>query len=399
MGGFAGALLGDGQGPDDRQQPAQQPDQGGRSRRRDIFRRIAQGLAAAGLQYSDPTGRSAAPLLERIDEDRQRRRQEDETRKALAGLPEDAQALLAPLPQPMQQAGIQAYIRRQIDPRVLQGADGINRFETGAPVFADVAERRLADQDRERQNALADRQRRIEREDFELSAAREGQEFRREDRAIAAEDRAFDRELRIRQHELDMAKYQNDVAKKGAGKATEDLNARRSLRGQFQQFTSGFSDAVAQSSLISDNLSLATGFGDSSAIVLYLQMLDGSVVRESEFARTQNLGSIKERWQAQLKSIESGQLLTPQLRKELQDSVTLALGSARQRGAEMQRIFTAEAEKAGYDPFLVVGDDPFGLNTERDARSTAGPGSTSAEAGADALPRYRRENGSLVRVK
>lgn len=95
--------------------------------------------------------------------------------------------------------------------------------------------------------------------------------------------------------------------------------------------------------------------GDLSLIFNYMKMLDpGSVVRESEFATAAAAGSYGERIQGFIKSIQTGERLSPAQRADFVQRSGGLMRASQQLQEQRKTNFTRIAKRAGIDPLNVI---------------------------------------------
>ena len=88
--------------------------------------------------------------------------------------------------------------------------------------------------------------------------------------------------------------------------------------------------------------------GDLGLIFAYMKMLDpGSVVREGEFAVAANSGGIPDRIRAQLQQVQSGQRLSPDMRRDFAETALRELENRRKTYTNSLNLAYQRADKLG----------------------------------------------------
>lgn len=91
-----------------------------------------------------------------------------------------------------------------------------------------------------------------------------------------------------------------------------------------------------------------TAAGDLGLIFAYMKMLDpGSVVREGEFAVAANSGGIPDRIRAQLQAVQSGQRLSPSMRRDFAETALRELENRRKTYENSLNLAYARADSLG----------------------------------------------------
>ena len=101
----------------------------------------------------------------------------------------------------------------------------------------------------------------------------------------------------------------------------------------------------------------STPAGDLSLIFNYMKMLDpGSVVRESEFANAAASGSYGERIRAQVERVQSGERLSPAMRKDFVQQAGALYQSQLDGHSGTKNYYTNLAEDSGFKVANIVQD-------------------------------------------
>lgn len=102
---------------------------------------------------------------------------------------------------------------------------------------------------------------------------------------------------------------------------------------------------------VRQSAALDTGAGDMGLIYGYMKMLDpGSVVRESEFATAAASGSYGEQIQGFVNRILTGERLTPELRRQFEESAAKLYEEAAGNLSDINTQFGERAGRYGVDP-------------------------------------------------
>lgn len=102
------------------------------------------------------------------------------------------------------------------------------------------------------------------------------------------------------------------------------------------------------------------GAGDMALIISFQKMLDpGSVVRETEFAKTADIGGVMEKLNSAMMQIEGKGLIDPAIRKQLKEQARKFYDAYQgEILAPHQKAWERRSAALGLDPDLVMGRDP-----------------------------------------
>jgi hypothetical protein len=116
-------------------------------------------------------------------------------------------------------------------------------------------------------------------------------------------------------------------------------------RAQVKPFADSATNARVQASKVGSSLALGTGTGHIAAINALQKMIDeGAVVRDQDVALIQSAQSLAGRLSAQMETLKSGQILSPDLQEELR-GVALSLENAIYQGVN-ERV-------SAYEPVMI----------------------------------------------
>lgn len=157
--------------------------------------------------------------------------------------------------------------------------------------------------------------------------------------------------------------------------ARQDRGDLRQLRAQFEALPDvkqyrEVEAAYRQVQQLTQNTGNAAD--DIATVFSYMKMLDpGSVVREGEYALVGRAQGVVGQALTALQRLDSGQQLTPELRRALRESAGRVLESRRQRYDAVAQQYRGYAQEDGFDPNRVV---PLAPQSGQRQRQTNAPG-------------------------
>ena len=317
-------------------------------------------LAILGATAMDVASGGRTSNVTSVADAQKARREGNQQQAALAqaseGMTEEQRAMLASLGPEARQAFVARLLDSQLNPQIGEDRFGNKIFlggtRQGEFLRPEAARTTIAE-------AQADRNLQNQLRGLQIEGAQDALTFGREDRGIEAEQRQFDNRITMETLMLKNREVASKLAKGDRDAADEQFSQVQALRKEFTAVTGSFEDFHRQYQIIRDNLALGTGPGDAAAIIAFNKILDeNSVVRESEFARTANLGGLLDKLGVFAKNLEDGQLLNSDIRRDLLQSADTILGSIGQLEAQKRTLFEGEANVLGVDPARIMGPEP-----------------------------------------
>lgn len=152
------------------------------------------------------------------------------------------------------------------------------------------------------------------------------------------------------------AQYANASATREQTQGNRTFQQEQALRDDFAKKTLRLDDVNQR---IDQATQLATappsGQNDMALVFTFMKTLDDSVVRETEYARAAQIGSLKERARASMQALQNGQLLTPAQRAGYLQTLSLIQKSVNDYRSNISNQYATMAQRKGLDPQMVIG--------------------------------------------
>lgn len=149
------------------------------------------------------------------------------------------------------------------------------------------------------------------------------------------------------------------LGKKAGSASNTNFDNASSLRKEFSG-RQEVKDFTAVLPIFSSAISAPnTAAGDLSLIYAMGKVMDpGSVVREGELSLAQSTGGLGDKLQALAQNVQTGQRLTPAMRRNLQMAIRQRAQMLGEAYAGVRGDFKQRAERFGFDPIDIVGSHP-----------------------------------------
>lgn len=156
------------------------------------------------------------------------------------------------------------------------------------------------------------------------------------------------------------AQYANASATRENTQGNRQFQQEQALRDDFAKKTLRLDDVNQR---IDQATQLATappsGQNDMALVFTFMKTLDDSVVRETEYARAAQIGSLQERAKASMAQLQNGQLLTPAQRAAYIQTLGQIQGSVNRYRNSISAQYGEMARRKGLDPQMVIGSGPL----------------------------------------
>jgi tetratricopeptide (TPR) repeat protein len=183
----------------------------------------------------------------------------------------------------------------------------------------------------------------------------------------------------IEKGNVDIAKARVELANAeniGGGILPPDkrFDAETNIRKEYSAKAAAYNEARAAYSQMLASANQKNGAGDTALITTFRKILDpGSVVRETEFAQTQNIGGVFTRLDALTNQIRGKGLLNDTQRKEITDLAEKFMNASTEYEKKRRESYSAIIAEYGLNPTNVFGVEAPGAVVGMEGTPTPGP--------------------------